>query len=214
MTTIQLVQAATGELVGVADASSLLSAAGIADITIAPVDQLAEFMHATDRLREIATEAKGKAGSELVARMDRDGKWTMHTEHFEIRSASPEAGTLGYDIERLRETLAMLVANGVISHAGSFAALEVVHPTVAVSYKFLRYLVAVLDGHEPDEPAYEELRRLLLTEPETTYRVKPAGVKALLKVPAARESIEACQVPTAPPPRTARIKPKLKRMTA
>lgn len=210
MTTMQLVQATTGEFVGMIDASSLIAAAGI-DIATAPVEQLAEFMSTTDRLREIAAEAKSKVGDELVARMDRDGKWTMRTDDYEIRAPSPEAGTVVYDVDRLRDTLAMLVANGVISHAGSLAALEPIHPMAKVSYKFLRHLVAVLDGHEPDGPAYEELRRLLLAEPAMTFQVRTAGVKALLKVPAARDAIHACRITTEPPPRTARVKPKLKR---
>lgn len=42
-------------------------------------------------------------------------------------------------------------------------------------------------------------------KPEPYYKVKLAGVKALLKLPAAREAIEACRVETTPAPRKAKV---------
>lgn len=205
MNTLALIDTGTGEVVA-PDARGFLQAAGITDLAAAEVEQLAQFIDNTDHLRRIAAEAKSEAGDELIARMDRNGRWTLRTPRFAIKSSSPQAGTIGYDVDRLHDALIALAAAGVISREGSWAALEPVHPTVAVSYNFLRAILPALDGSDATDDVYEEVRRLLLDEPEMTYRVKPAGVNALLKVPAARQAIEACQITTAPPRRVARVK--------
>lgn len=205
MSSLALVDTGTGELVDTVDARSLLAAAGIAAVQLASNEQLATFMADTDELRRVASEAKGQVGDELIARMDRNGKWTLRAGGFEVKSASPEAGTVVYDIDRLCRALADLAASGAISYEGQAAAIEVVHPTVAVSYPFLHDVLRALDGSQ-DQVVYEEIRRLLLGESEPTRKVKTAGVKALLKVPAAREAIESCQITAEPPRRTARVR--------
>lgn len=203
---LALIDKGTGEVVGSVDGCrGLFAAAGITDVQSARNDQLAAFMGHADELRRIAAEAKGEAGDELIARMDRNGKWTLRAGGFEVKSASPEAGTVAYDIDRLCRALADLAASGAISYEGQAAAIEVVHPTVAVSYPFLRDVLRALDGSQ-DQVVYEEIRRLLLGESEPTRRVKTAGVKALLKVPAARAAIESCQITAEPPRRTARVR--------
>lgn len=205
MSSLALVDTGTGELVDTVDARSLLAAAGIAAVQLASNEQLATFMADADELRRVASEAKGQVGNELIARMDRNGKWTLRAGGFEVKGAAPEAGTIAYDIDRLCRALADLVASGAISYEGQAAAIEVVHPTVAVSYPFLRDVLCALDGSQ-DQVVYEEIRRLLLGESEPTRRIKAAGVKALLKVPAARAAIESCQITAEPPRRTARIR--------
>lgn len=206
MTTLALIDKGTGEIVDAVDAAGLLAAAGIVDIEAATVEQLVEFIGSADELRQVAAEAKGEVGDELIARMDRDGKWTFRTKRFELTSLSPEAGTVGYDIDLLRDALATLVATGVISYAGSHAALEPVHPTVPVSYKFLRHVLSALDGYETADDIFEEVHRLLLTEPDLTYKVRLAGVNALLKIPDARDAIEACRIKTQPRRRVVNVK--------
>lgn len=206
MSSLALIDKGTGELVSTVDARSLLAAAGISDVLIAGNDQLAAFMSDADELRRVAAEAKGKAGDELIARMDRNGKWTLHTTSYEVKSASPEAGSVAYDIDRLCGVLDGLAASGVISYEGSAAAVETIQPTVAVSYLFLRDVLRALDGVEPSDQVYEEIRGLLLGESDPVYKIKPAGVKALLKVPAARSAIESCQVTVEAPRRTARVR--------
>jgi hypothetical protein len=54
--------------------------------------------------------------------------------------------------------------------------------------------------------AAQWVENLLAGEPEPTYKVKAAGVKALCKLPAAQAAIEACQVPVEPPRRRATVK--------
>lgn len=54
-----------------------------------------------------------------------------------------------------------------------------------------------------DEPAiHAAIERVT---PPSYWKVKQAGVKALLKLPKAREAIEACRVETTPAPRKARV---------
>lgn len=45
-----------------------------------------------------------------------------------------------------------------------------------------------------------------LVTPEPYRKQKAAGIKALLKVPAARDAVEACRVEVEPPRRTAKVK--------
>lgn len=210
---LTLIDQATGELVDVINADAIFAAAGIGDVHLVEDEDLAVFIDNVDLLRQVSAEAKGIASDEFVTRMDGDGAWTRHLAGYDITAASPEAGTVGYDVPRLDAVLSELVSQDVISAAGRNAALECVKPTVAVPYALLREVRTGLEG-ELDDSRYDlviaELESLLLSEPEPTLKLKPAGVKALLKLPAARAAIEACQVSLQPPHRVARVKRRTK----
>jgi hypothetical protein len=57
---------------------------------------------------------RGSSRDELVRRMDRVGKWTLHEGDLTIKSSSPAAGTERYDDERLANALTALVEEDVI----------------------------------------------------------------------------------------------------
>lgn len=197
-----------GEVVEAVDASTLLYAAGVARVGDAATVELAQVTEKLTELRALAGEATGIASDELVRRMDRDGKWTVHEDGYTIKSASPAAGTVSYDLDKLRAALADLVAAGVVSAAGANAAVETVQPKVAVSYGLLRSIKRALadtDDQDAVLAAFDNVRLLLLSEPEPGYKLHAAGVNALLKLPAAREAIESCQVVTDPGRRKAKV---------
>jgi hypothetical protein len=198
-----------GELVQAVDAHSVLYAAGVPDVRYAMACDLAPVMEKLTELKAIVSEAHGLASDRLVALCDQDGCWTRHEGEYTIRTSSPTAGTTGYDVDRLRAVLADLVADDVISAAGANNAVETLHPTASVPYSVLRGLLAVIDG-TADEPAvieaHHHISDLLLDEPEPTYKLKAAGVNALLKLGGeAAEAIAACQVAVEPGRRRAKV---------
>lgn len=205
MTSLSLVDSFTGEVYDV-DAPTLIQSANLFPLAEADTTALAQFIDSATELRRVASEAAGQVSDELVARMDANARWTMRLDRWEIKAPSPAAGTVSYDIDLLREALDTLVTVGTITRAGAWAALEPVRATVEVSYRLLRDALRALDGYETADCVFGELEEILLGEPEPTYRLKLAGVNALLKIPAARESIEACQIATEPPRRVARVK--------
>ncbi len=164
---LALIDRATGEVVH-ADASSLLASAGIDDVRDAATNALAAFMHNVTTLRGIANEAQGMASDELVARLDRNGKWTLREGGYEIKSSSPEAGTVAYDTDLLREALAELVGEGVVSAQGANAALQRVDPPAPVSYALLHTIRLGLQG-SLDFPEFDAL----MSEIETLVGDEP-----------------------------------------
>jgi hypothetical protein len=198
-----------GEVVEAVDAHTLLYAAGVPTLHDAPMEQLAEVKEKLSALKSITAEADGILDVEIVHRQDLDCRWTTHVGPYTVKSSSPVAGAVSFDVERLRAVLADLVTDGVISAAGAMGAVETIEPTASVPYGLLRDLLRAIGGHE-DAPGKwelcERLSDLLAGEPEPTYKVKAAGVKALCKLPAARAAIEACQVPVEPPRRKATVK--------
>ncbi len=210
MTTLQLIDGA-GEVLALVDSSRLLAAAGIHDVSESDVVELAAFTENAAELRRIADEAQGIVGDELVRRLDMNGRWTLRDGEFEIRAASPEAGTTAYDHEPLVAAVTALVADGVISQTAADAALAPVKPPAEVPWPLLYRAVEALCGElgmAEDAALADELERLLDHEPATTYRQQHAGIKALLKIPGAREAVAACQVTAVPPRRKATVKRK------
>lgn len=198
-----------GEVVRLISAEHLLEAAGLTDLREAEVLELAVFTDNADHLAAIAREAKGTVSDELVTRLDKRGKWTVHEDGFTIKSSSPQAGTVAYDTDQLRAALDVLIAADEIDREGADAALEPKPGTVQVNaddIAVLRALVADETSEEDHDLAVDLLNWLADNVPATTYSQKPAGIKALLKrggqVAAA---IEACKVDVDPPKRTAKV---------
>ena len=67
--------------------------------------------------------------ADLVRRLDRRGSWTYRENGLEVKSSSPEAGTVAYDSTRLFVALADLVDAAKIDREAADNALEWVTPT-------------------------------------------------------------------------------------
>jgi hypothetical protein len=128
MTALPMLVTAEGEIVQALTAENLLHAAGITDPRTADTDRLAVFMLDADHLASLAREAKEIVSDELIGRMDKRGKWTIHEGGLTIKSSSPAAGTEKYDDERLADALATLVEDDVIDAEAARAAIEWVEP--------------------------------------------------------------------------------------
>lgn len=219
---IQVFDPSTGVVTTVIDAKHILACAGLVDPACEDVDAalgdapfagLVTFASQAAALLAVVREADNRVREELPFRLDRRSSWTVREAGHTINAPSPEAGTTAYNSELLRDALAALVAGQVIEQEAADRALEVVTPPARVSYALLRELLDALHGGL-DMPVEERLRGalhdLLAKEPEPALVQKHAGIKALCKLAAAREAIEACQVELTPPVRRATVKPILR----
>lgn len=128
MTSLPTMVSPAGEVIQLVSAEHLLQVAGITDLRVADTDQLASFTDDTDHLAAIAREAKGMVSEELVRRLDRRGKWTLHAAGFTITAPSPAAGTVAYDTGLLASALEALLKEDLIDREAADAALEEVTP--------------------------------------------------------------------------------------
>lgn len=219
MSDIALVNQTNGEILEAVNAWALLAAAGIDDPQAAATVELAAFADNTRQLQSIAAEARGVASDELIRRLDQDGCWTWRDGGYEVKAPSPEAGTTKYHTGLLRDALAQLVADGVISPEGSRSAVDIDVATVAVPYDLLRGALRLLDDLDGAVPStagtadaqlwrtvVDEITELLADEPAPSYYQRSVGIRNLLRIPAARPAIEACRLPATPPPRAARVR--------
>lgn len=214
MSGLMVINRESGEAIAAVDANALLAAAGIDDLQAAETVELAQFADNTRQLQSVASEARGVVSDELVRRLDRAGSWTWRENGWEVKSASPEAGTTRYHTGLLRDALAQLVADGVISPEGARSAVDIDVATVAVPYELLRRLLrimgaSVVEGDVTRQEwtsAFAEIEELLADEPAPSHYQRPAGIRNLSKIPAARAAIEACRLPATPPPRAARVR--------
>lgn len=214
MSGLMVINRESGEAIAAVDANALLAAAGIDDLQAAETVELAQFADNTRQLQSVASEARGTVSDELVRRLDRAGSWTWRENGWEIKSASPEAGTTRYHTGLLRDALAQLVADGVISPEGARSAVDIDVATVAVPYELLHRARSAVNRslasgrlHPPEwESITSEIDELLADEPAPSYYQRPAGIRNLSKIPAARAAIEACRLPATPPPRAARVR--------
>lgn len=206
MTALTLIH--DGELLPAIDARSLLAAAGIQSLRDAETVQLADFTDKADELRRIADEAKGAVSDEILRRLDMGGKWTLHEGPFKLSAPSPSAGSVGYDVDKLRAALADLATAEVISAEGANGAVETIAATASVPYALLRRVLDSLDGELdlPDEATLRaDVEDVVAAEPEPTYKLRLGGVDRLRKIPAAREAIEECRVDLPAPRRRAKV---------
>jgi hypothetical protein len=134
MTALPSLVSAEGEIVKALTAENLLHAQGITDPRAADIATLAVFIDGAKHFASIVREAEGMVSDELVHRMDRLGKWTLHEGDLTVKSSSPAAGTEKYDDERLAEALKRLVEEDVIDMGAAVAALEWVEPPAPGPY--------------------------------------------------------------------------------
>jgi hypothetical protein len=218
MTTLPQLVDPAGEVIQAITADDVVRAAGL-ELHVADKIDLATFMDGCAHLEAIAKEAREDAGQEMIRRLDRDGAWTYREGGLEVKAPSPAAGTTRYDTDALREALEQLVAEDVISGDAARNALEPIWPTAQIDQPTLKVLALTLggidnDGRPLDPDTDQAMRRMALETveaaieqlAEVTYKQKPAGIKALLKIPAAAAAVDACKVEVAPPARKATIR--------
>jgi hypothetical protein len=147
-------------------------------------------------------EAVAITNRELVARLDRSGRWTRRVGavedgvQFEIRCPSPTAGTAGWDLTTLQAVLDELIAEEVIDIEAAANALE--HTVTAV------YRV-------PDPEVSGRLIECLGADERVVKlthdrKVKDAGVGGLSKIPGVAERLREAELRREPAPRRASIK--------
>jgi hypothetical protein len=190
-----IIERATGEIVGVKDASTLSLAAFVTDM---------------QTVREQHHEAEEIVSEELVARMDRALNWTLREgdlrdgEAWEIKAPSPEAGTTVYPAVVLEPELSALIETGVISEEGAETALK----------RTLMIEVAVPWGTDPDEIALVLQgalgvdiagHKVDVLSATSNRRVIAAGVNRLSKIPGTKEALDRAVVTREPPVRRAKV---------
>jgi hypothetical protein len=79
------------------------------------MDQLARWLLEARELDDAMRTEKRRVQGELLARMDREASYTVHTGEFELKGDGPEPPT-AYDAGALRTALAEFVDAEVISH--------------------------------------------------------------------------------------------------
>src|SRR4051812_8842886 len=89
-----------------------------------PTDQLADWLHRIRTAEADIRDAKRAVTTELLARMDREARWTARVGGFEVKGDGP--GAVEYDAPRLRTELHLLVQAGEITEAAMDEAVEIV----------------------------------------------------------------------------------------
>lgn len=199
-----------GEALEALDAQRLLRAAGLDDLAVAAVADLAGFDEQARTLEAICREARGLTSDRLVERLDADASWTRREGDLTISCPSPTAGTEAYDADTLRAVLDGALEAGVVSVSARDAAVRDVTPPPRISWQTLSELCDALNG-DLDRPDHDDVTTLahsiLRSRPTPTYSVQHAGVQRLLKRGGAlAEAVQRCRVAVTPPRRVARVK--------
>lgn len=150
-------------------------------------EQLIDFVEACEDAANFAKELKSRASTEFVERLDRSGEWTRRVkignDTYEIKAPSPTAGTESFDDEAVIAAVHQLVEQNVIDES---AAGKTVRHAVTVTF---------VTGSEKEaaEIESEAKRDHRYPNVERSKTIAKTGINALLKIPGARESIEACK---------------------
>jgi hypothetical protein len=177
----------SGELVRVLTAGDLLAYAGLDGDRLgdAELGELGSFVDNVEHLKRVADEARGIVGDEGIRRLDR--KWTRRVDvdgvTFKLEAPSPEAGTTKYDTDLLKAALERLVAEDLIDPEGARGALEEVPGAIELTRDALEAIAgALVSGELERSEVLEDVERMIARVPEATYKQRPAGIKALLKI--------------------------------
>lgn len=142
-----------------------LATGALVDLAQAATDEIAEAHDALSALASQIREAHALASDELLARMDRRGKWTAEVGGFKLKAQSPTAGTVAYDQAALRADLLELVVSGVLDADAVDDAVELVDPPKPEPYlkakiaginallKLGPEVVEVVQRHRIEQPA-------------------------------------------------------------
>lgn len=165
-------------------------------------EQLADVLEATiPELIGQLREAKEIVAREVLARLDRSGRWTRRVGdpknvQWEITSPSPAAGTETVDVDVLSDVIDEALDERIIDQSAAGAALV---RTVQVTF-----LVSSEDEVEQILATAQQDDRVIRADPHR--RVANAGVRALEKIPGMRERVALAKRPCDPPKRTPKIR--------
>lgn len=176
------------------------------DLATASDEQIVEYVEALAAAKEFVEHCRAAAGTELIERLDRSGKWTRQVkigdEVWEIRSSSPTAGTEEWDEAALIEAVESLRRQGVIDES---AVGRTIRHMVTLTY----VTGSAREAQKLLEAAKQDVR---MPEVNHERKVAKTGVNALLKIPDAAEVIEACKrvsEPKTAAERKVTVKPKV-----
>jgi hypothetical protein len=100
----------------------------VLNVATADTVRLAEFCTNLDELRKELAEAEGLVSDRLVQIMDQEALYTLHVDdgerRWEIKSASPTAGSTVYPVDLLETELQGLVDEGAITPDAAGRALH------------------------------------------------------------------------------------------
>jgi hypothetical protein len=178
----------------------------------ASAEALAQYMTNVQSIREDLAAAEAIVSDELVARMDRDAKWTLHVgdpkvQVWEITAPSPTAGTEVYPPDVLETELRALVDRGTITVDAADAALKrivtvkLAVPLSASLSETAQHVKQMMSFHAGDV----ELRVLDSAHSATVVK---AGINALAKVPGTAAALARAKRTDPGGPRRARVKIK------
>lgn len=209
MAGMALIDQSTGEVVRAIDATALLAAAGIHDVSEASAERLAEFDDAAKTLTGVVKEARGIVSDEFVDRRDREVSGTLTAGPWKIAVPSRAAGTTIYCADATPKALAGLVGEGLISVRAANEACPDTTPPAQMPWDMLARIAVALQGglDQADEVALKDaVVALLATRPAPTYAPSVAKLDALCKAGGkVRGALAACKVAVEPPKRVAKI---------
>ena len=176
----------------------------------ATTETLAGYMHEAAERHRMIGEAERIVSDELLERLDRDLQWTQTVgsgaegHQFELRAASPSAGTTEYLSEALAHELDGLVRAGIISEAGAEKAcrrrLEL---TLEVPWKAdLPAMIAQLKRAVLIQVAGFDVR-VVSAEPQV--KAVAAGINALRKIAGANQALDRAQITKPTPARRVKV---------
>jgi hypothetical protein len=178
--------------------------AELVDLHAADTEVLACMIHELADSRAEITAFEGIVEQELLARMDRSAQWTHRVGDFELKAASPTAGTEEYRIDQLETELSQLVADGTVTSAAASVACR----------RLLTLALEVPWDASPNELA-EQVKQAVAIEVDGhkvrvvsaagSARAAAAGIKALRKVPGVSDVLDRVKVEREAPRRRVRV---------
>jgi hypothetical protein len=181
----------------------------ILDLENESVEGLAERVVDLQDYRERIGNFDRALNDALLERLDADASWTMRVgdptgdRQFEIKAASPSAGTELYPPDALERELRVLVERGIISELAASKALKrQVIATLTVPLDLdLKDVAKAIDGN-----TYEyDGRDLEFVSCDQRQVSVVSGINALRKSPVIAEALDAAMVVQSPPTRRVKV---------
>lgn len=184
-----------------------------------PPERLAAAADAIAEMRSELNEVEAALKIELVNRLDRTGKWTQRWRQgdveYEVKAPSPDAGTTSYDTAQLRDRLRAHIQEADIDPDAADAALE---QTIVVTFRLSLHedanpekLADTIRGAQSIEIAGTPV---LVADAQASTKARVAGMNALAKIPACKDTVEAVTKTLPGTLRKATVKPHRKEQRA
>lgn len=171
------------------------------DLGAMSIEEVAEHAGALQDHRARLAEFDDALGAALLADLDRMAEWTVRVgdptdRQWEIMSSSPTAGTETYPADLLKDALATLVAESVLSPEAASRALKR-RLTLELAVPWDADLVALADevkGAIGIQIAGVEVEVVSASPAE---RAVASGIAALRKIPGVSETLDGAKVTVA-----------------